>query len=251
MLDVHPAPNAAHGWRDFLTHLATIVIGLLIAIGLEQSVEYLHHRQQRERLQQDLNGETLRNLELVRQDLEISTTLAWFQTLRATADRGVVRGRTLSLVTAPAPCAPGQVGYAGKSYFAPIENVWTTARESNLVYLLPLDVAHVYARLEHNVELVGRSRDAMASACERVYALQSRFTTPIAGSALETWTLSAAQAETVADAAATADAALRALLFRLQVVKVYLDAALNGERDVFPALRELFRSGGLVPAEVR
>jgi hypothetical protein len=44
MLDVHPPHESAHTWKDFLIHIATIVIGLLIAIGLEQSVEYFHHR---------------------------------------------------------------------------------------------------------------------------------------------------------------------------------------------------------------
>jgi hypothetical protein len=43
MLDVHPAHHAASTWRDFFIHIATIVLGLLIAVGLEQSVEYFHH----------------------------------------------------------------------------------------------------------------------------------------------------------------------------------------------------------------
>jgi hypothetical protein len=46
MLDVHPAPHAAHSWKDFLIHIATIVLGLLIAVGLEQTVEYVHRRAQ-------------------------------------------------------------------------------------------------------------------------------------------------------------------------------------------------------------
>jgi 5-bromo-4-chloroindolyl phosphate hydrolysis protein len=46
MLDVHPPPHAAHGWRDFFVHIATIVIGLLIALGLEQSAEGIHHWRQ-------------------------------------------------------------------------------------------------------------------------------------------------------------------------------------------------------------
>ena len=32
MLDVHPPHHAANTWRDFFIHIATIVIGLLIAI---------------------------------------------------------------------------------------------------------------------------------------------------------------------------------------------------------------------------
>ena len=47
MLDVHPPHAPTHTWRDFLIHIATIVIGLLIAIGLEQTVEFVHHEHQR------------------------------------------------------------------------------------------------------------------------------------------------------------------------------------------------------------
>jgi len=35
MLDVHPPHEAAHTWKDFFIHIATIVVGLLIAIGGE------------------------------------------------------------------------------------------------------------------------------------------------------------------------------------------------------------------------
>ena len=41
MLDVHPPHEAAHSWKDFLIHIATIVVGVLIAIGLEQTVELM------------------------------------------------------------------------------------------------------------------------------------------------------------------------------------------------------------------
>ena len=44
MLDVHAPHSSLHGWSDFLIHLATITIGLLIALGLEGSVEWMHHR---------------------------------------------------------------------------------------------------------------------------------------------------------------------------------------------------------------
>ena len=44
MLDVHPPHSALHGVRDFLLHLFTITVGLLIALGLEGCVERQHHR---------------------------------------------------------------------------------------------------------------------------------------------------------------------------------------------------------------
>jgi hypothetical protein len=37
MLDVHPPHHAASSWRDFFVHIATIVIGLCIAVGIEQT----------------------------------------------------------------------------------------------------------------------------------------------------------------------------------------------------------------------
>jgi hypothetical protein len=46
MLDVHAPHEDVHTWKSFFIHLATIVIGLLIAVSLEQTVEYFHHRQQ-------------------------------------------------------------------------------------------------------------------------------------------------------------------------------------------------------------
>ncbi len=60
MLDVHPPHHAAATWRDFFIHIATIVIGLCIAVGLEQTVEYFHHRHElqkaREELREDANA---------------------------------------------------------------------------------------------------------------------------------------------------------------------------------------------------
>jgi hypothetical protein len=44
VIDVHPPHEPIHGWRDFFLHLATITIGLLIALGLEGCVEWQHHR---------------------------------------------------------------------------------------------------------------------------------------------------------------------------------------------------------------
>jgi hypothetical protein len=43
MLDVQAPHEAVRTWKDFFIHIATIAIGLLIAIGLEQTVEFFHH----------------------------------------------------------------------------------------------------------------------------------------------------------------------------------------------------------------
>jgi len=42
VIDVHAPHGGLHTWKDFWIHLGTITLGLLIAISLEQSVEWVH-----------------------------------------------------------------------------------------------------------------------------------------------------------------------------------------------------------------
>ena len=57
MLEVHPAHHAASSWKEFFIHIATIVLGLLIAIALEQAVEYFHHRGEVAEVREELRRE--------------------------------------------------------------------------------------------------------------------------------------------------------------------------------------------------
>jgi hypothetical protein len=57
MLDVHPPHGKLHGFKDFLLHLFTITIGLLIALALEGWVERRHHRELRDDADTNLRQE--------------------------------------------------------------------------------------------------------------------------------------------------------------------------------------------------
>ncbi len=48
MHEVHPPHQPVHTLKDFLIHIAAIALGLLMALGLEQMVEFVHHRHQSE-----------------------------------------------------------------------------------------------------------------------------------------------------------------------------------------------------------
>jgi hypothetical protein len=61
MLDIHDAHHAANGWKEFFVHIATIVLGLLIAVGLEQTVEYIHHRREVQEIRKALVQERQKN----------------------------------------------------------------------------------------------------------------------------------------------------------------------------------------------
>jgi hypothetical protein len=64
VFDVHAPHQAVHTWKDFFIHIATIVIGLLIAIGLEQTVEHFHHRHQAQEARKRLLEEVKANGEI-------------------------------------------------------------------------------------------------------------------------------------------------------------------------------------------
>jgi hypothetical protein len=56
-MDVHPPHSPLHSWRDFWIHLGTISVGLLIAISLEQTVEWANRLHERHVLQAELREE--------------------------------------------------------------------------------------------------------------------------------------------------------------------------------------------------
>ncbi|MGA8940250.1 MAG: hypothetical protein WB439_13895 [Acidobacteriaceae bacterium] len=70
MIDIQPPEHTPHTWRDFFIHIATIVLGLVIAIGLEQSVEAIHHRHQLAEARKELRGEVAENIQITSEDLD-------------------------------------------------------------------------------------------------------------------------------------------------------------------------------------
>jgi len=238
MLDVHPPHAAVHTWKDFLIHIATISVGLLIAVGLEQMVEALHHRRQRHQLEDDLHGEDLKNRDTIRRNLELEAQKKWFQLAQSTADAALQEKGVLSFTLPLAPCVPGTVGNLLTRYISPSDAVWTTAKESNLVFLLPVGEARIYARLAHNYELLSGSRDHMAATCERVYAMQIRFAKNSPTTSSEMWTMSAEQAGQLAEAAAAADVAMQGLMLRLRISLGYEEGILRGDRDADSLIRD-------------
>jgi hypothetical protein len=60
-MDIH-RPNPVHGWRDFAKEVGIIVLGVLIALGAEQGVEWLHWRHEVEIQRAALREEALQNL---------------------------------------------------------------------------------------------------------------------------------------------------------------------------------------------
>src|ERR1700722_14743944 len=137
MLDVHPAHHAASTWRDFFIHLATIVLGLLIAIGLEQTAEYFHHLHQRHQLEADLREEGLSNQAtqpamLRYLELEESIALDELAVINAMRD-----GHLKAMPAMPPTYAARSAEIHRLTYSPPARAVWRAAQQSQTLALLP------------------------------------------------------------------------------------------------------------------
>jgi hypothetical protein len=154
MLDVH-VPHQTHTWKDFFIHIATIVIGLLIAIGLEQTVEAIHHRHQRNDLTEHMRAEAKRSLPVIRESLvRLQTQRAYIQSLQAALSSAKVSGNTV-LVS-------GVAQRGGSAIFVSVSrSTWISAQAAGLVTLLPSDQAGLYSRIDFNAEEAIHDEDAM------------------------------------------------------------------------------------------
>jgi hypothetical protein len=147
MLDVHAPHTSVHTWKDFFIHIVAISVGLLIAIGLEQIVENFHHCHQRQRLEEDRQSEGLRNREIVERDIAYLDALnAW--SLRANrAVRAAEAGHGQPPMQYPDRFSNDPAMRKSLRYLTTTAAVWTTAKESGAIALLPRDEARTYTRL--------------------------------------------------------------------------------------------------------
>ena len=137
MLEVHAPHEAIHTWKSFFIHIATIVIGLLIAVGLEQTVEFFHHRHQRHELEGALRRNGEGNRQYIKDDLVVAQgMLDWALEQTAIVERA---GATGSLAIRRMP--------AGVIY-APDAGVWISAKASGLTSLLPAGAQNWYEDMD-------------------------------------------------------------------------------------------------------
>ena len=161
MIDIHPPHHGGITRRDFFVHLFTVVLGILIAIGLEQGVEYIHHRRELAEARKELATE--RKIDIVRFSVEteeihrfvpvLQNNLAIFIYLRRHPGK-------------PLPPSLGDLGSALMST-GMLNSAWTTAQHNGVIdYMRPSEArndAQLYIRLDG---LTQQIHDARAAAIE-------------------------------------------------------------------------------------
>ncbi|MES2392287.1 MAG: hypothetical protein V4555_11645 [Acidobacteriota bacterium] len=180
MLDVHPPHSPTHTWKDFFIHIATICVGLLIAIGLEQTVEAIHHHHQRRDLEAQLHEEAQHNLSLVQGNIaRLEVQLAWEQASIVALNSAPVSAGRIPFSVIPPVGTVFDVGL-----FEPSQATWAVAKANGSVALLPEEEAQVYARLDHEGDLLQKGGiDLLQSLMQSRGAYDSRSGLPNSQSA--------------------------------------------------------------------
>jgi hypothetical protein len=126
MLDVH-VPHPTHTWKDFFIHIATIVVGLLIAVGLEQTVEAIHHHNERVETRNNLREEITANRKILAHDQK--SLDSEHKMLEADID-------ILHHLRAHKPVPPNTLHFAWE-WNSMQDSAWQTARETAAIALFP------------------------------------------------------------------------------------------------------------------
>jgi hypothetical protein len=238
MLDIHPAHHAATTWRDFFIHIATIVLGLMIAVSLETTVEYFHHRHERRQLEEDLRAEAEGRIPRDTADLKQFAILGdW--------DReGLQRGRAATvsggLVTFVLPDRLQM-----QSTPRPEDATWPAAKASGLVAVLPNQEVEGWDRVDNFAQVAGRENDDLVKAGDDFRAIADRLGVSVAPGA------------TVRVTPEERDELMRALALHYETMRRFMgavaswqgasDAAVHGASSVDQMLPYLDRARAAMP----
>jgi hypothetical protein len=138
MLEVHPAHHAASSWKEFFIHIATIVLGLLIAVGLEQTVEYFRHRREVAEVREELRGERQAN-----KDSFTSETTHWRWETAELENNLMVLAYLQKHPGTPDEKLPGSLVWSHGS--SPnTQAAWDAAKNSGVTSLMPHEEVEQY-----------------------------------------------------------------------------------------------------------
>jgi hypothetical protein len=145
-----PARTHPHTWRDFFIHIATIVIGLIIAVSLEQSVERVHEHYELRETRHALVEEREANRGLMEKN-----QTHWLQTFRELHSNLETLSYLRSHPGTKQADLPAELDWNQMS-FLELHAVWAAAEQNGIVHHMPLDEANRYQDFYEGLRIIGQ-----------------------------------------------------------------------------------------------
>ncbi len=238
---VHAPHQGIRSWRDFFVDISVITIGLLLAIGLQQGVEYIHHQHQRAQLEERMRETFESNSRTTADTLRVlGAVRAYLVELQA----AVIARRHGKTMKTPAP----------PSYTVltiPNLGPYEAAQATGDVALLSLGRILVYDRLSFTHTVVEEDLQHYRHAMRGLRAFRKRFDTSpdfaglhISYSPPDLATLSAAELVEYQALIGVALEAIDQLVVRLKRLDVQTQAVLNGASDERELIEAIARDQG-------
>jgi hypothetical protein len=245
MLDMHAPHQLVHTWRDFFIHIATIVVGLLIAVALEQTIEALHHRNQRSKLEEEMRAVFESDIKVDEEDFrKLARFRAYLAELRV-AIQTRVDGQ--SSPAAPAPDDPRMAILIIYPSLAPYE----AAKENGTVALLPTDRLRLYSRISYARDLTGASRDRWYVGLTALASFRERYEDSAGslgiGEIAKSPELGSLPSTELAEYARIVSASIKEtdlVVARLKIFDIECRAILGGARNEFDLIERISRANG-------
>jgi hypothetical protein len=170
MIEVHPPHEDVHTWRQFFIHIAAITIGLLMAIGLEQTVVYFHHRHQLQEARRELADELESNRRVVGINFEATRNVM----AELDADMALLR----AVQTSPASQSPEPIGsklvYGLGNFYWPKDATWQAVKQNGSLGLMAHDELHYYVYIYEDIAIVMEELTGLGARMEVAGAIARR-----------------------------------------------------------------------------
>ena len=167
MIDIHPPHHGAMARRDIFTHLAIVVAGILIAIGLEQAVEAVHHAGQRRELIEDAQAEASRNLSILETDINSALIVErWDRAVLDVLRRAEPESGMLTIILPPRP------DYSVRRSAS--RAVWTVAHTNGEAALVPEGIAEAFDRNDYAADMTYKGLEDIFAAESEAMAVEAR-----------------------------------------------------------------------------
>jgi hypothetical protein len=155
VFEVHAPHEAVHSWKDVLVHIAIIVVGLLIALGLDEAAQYVHHRREVAEVREELRAEREVNKQLFERE-----TATWRWEAAELENNLMVLAYLKEHPGTPDEKLPGSLAWFRDSA-GYREAAWDAAQSSGVTSLMPQEEVEGYEHTYHELKAISDAEALM------------------------------------------------------------------------------------------